>query len=121
MTDIESLAGEQFLYVTTTGRRTGNPHEIEIWFGTNGRTVYILAGGGEKSDTVRNIRAHAAVTVRIGQYTFAGTGRVLEPGDEDALARRLLLEKYEPTYSGDLKEWGATALPVALDLGDEIA
>jgi hypothetical protein len=43
VTDLESLASEQFLYVTTTGRRTGNPHEIEIWFGTNGRTVYILA------------------------------------------------------------------------------
>ena len=43
MTDIESLSSEQFLYATTTGRRTGNPHEIEIWFETNGRTVYILA------------------------------------------------------------------------------
>jgi hypothetical protein len=59
--------------------------------------------------------------VRIGKHTFAGTGRVLGKGEEDALARRLLLEKYEPTYSGDLKEWGETALPVAVDLGDEIS
>jgi deazaflavin-dependent oxidoreductase (nitroreductase family) len=121
VTDAESLSSEQFLYLTTTGRRTGNPHEIEIWFGTNGRTVYILAGGREKSDTVRNIMANRAVRVRIGKHTFAGTGRVLGKGEEDALARRLLLEKYEPTYSGDLKEWGETALPVAVDLGDEIS
>ena len=37
----------------------------------------------------------------------------------DALARRLLLEKYEPAYSGDLSEWGRTALPVAVDLQTE--
>jgi len=41
---------------------------------------------------------------------------VVEDGEEDALARRLLLEKYEPTYSGDLSEWGRTALPVAVEL-----
>lgn len=121
MTELERLAGDQFLYLTTKGRRTGNPHEIEIWFGTSGRTVYILAGGRGESDTVRNIMADPAVTVRIGKRTFAGTGRVLGMGEEDALARRLLLDKYEPTYSGDLKEWGETALPVALDLGDEVS
>lgn len=121
MTDIDALSGEPFMYVTTTGRRTGNPHEIEIWFGTNGRTLYFLAGGGERSDTVRNIMAAPGVTVRLGKHTFAATGRVLGEGEEDALARRLLLAKYEPTYSGDLSEWGATALPVALDLGDEIS
>lgn len=120
MTGIQSLSSEQFIYVTTTGRRTGNPHEIEIWFGTNGRTVYILAGGGERSDTVRNIKSNSSVKVRIGQHTFAGSGRVLGEGEEDAMARRLLLAKYEPAYSGDLKEWGETALPVAIDLGDEM-
>jgi deazaflavin-dependent oxidoreductase (nitroreductase family) len=104
------------MYVTTTGRRTGKPHEIEIWFGMSGSTVYLLAGGGQKSDTVRNILAHPAVTVRIGRRTFPGTGRVLGKGKEDKTARRLLLEKYRPTYSGDLTEWAETALPVAIDL-----
>lgn len=120
MPDFESLGSEQFIYVTTTGRRTGNPHEIEIWFGLSGETAYFMAGDGEKSDTVRNIKANPEVSVRLGERTFAGTGRVLGSGKEDAMARRLLLAKYEPAYSGDLKEWGATALPVAIDLGDEI-
>jgi hypothetical protein len=44
---------------------------------------------------------------------------VVEDADEDALARRLLLEKYEPTYSGDLSDWGRTALSVAVDLDPE--
>jgi len=121
VTSLESLSGEQFMYVTTTGRRTGNPHEIEIWFGMSGSTVYLLAGGGKDSDTVRNILADPAVTVRIGGRTFRGTGRVLGSGSEDKTARRLLLDKYQPTYSGDLTEWSETALPVAIDLAGESA
>jgi hypothetical protein len=36
--------------------------------------------------------------------------------EEDTTARKLLLEKYSPTYSGDLTEWSETALVVAVDL-----
>ena len=115
--DLESLAGEPFCYVTTNGRRTGKPHEIEIWFGLEGETLYMLSGGRDRSDWVRNIVAHPDVTVRIGEQVFSGTGRAVEAGtDEDALARRLLLEKYSSTYSGDLTDWGRTALPVAIHL-----
>jgi deazaflavin-dependent oxidoreductase (nitroreductase family) len=106
-----------YCYVTTTGRVTGRPHTIEIWFALEGETLYILAGGRERSDWVRNARKTPTVTVRIGETTFAGRARIVEPDtDEDALARRLLLEKYGPRYSGDLSNWGRTALPVAIDL-----
>jgi deazaflavin-dependent oxidoreductase (nitroreductase family) len=114
---LEDLAGEPFCYVRTTGRVTGRPHEIEIWFGLRGQTIYMLAGGRERSDWVRNIVARPEVKVRIGEREFAGAGRVLEAGtEEDALARRLLLDKYSSTYSGDLTDWGRTALPVAVEL-----
>jgi deazaflavin-dependent oxidoreductase (nitroreductase family) len=121
MQDLAPLAGEKFLYLTTTGRRTRAPHEIEIWFGMRGRSVYMLSGGRDKSDWVRNLTANPSVTVRLGGRTFAGSARIVNEAKEDAEARRALLEKYEPTYSGDLKEWGATALPIAVDLGAEIA
>jgi hypothetical protein len=32
------------------------------------------------------------------------------------MARRLLLDKYSSSYSGDLSDWGRAALPVAIDL-----
>ena len=116
--DDASLGGEQFCYLTTTGRVTGRPHTIEIWFGLNERTLYMLSGNGprQRADWVRNLMKTPAVSVRIGEREFAGVGRIVNDAQEDALARRLLLEKYEPTYSGDLSEWGRTALPVAVDL-----
>jgi deazaflavin-dependent oxidoreductase (nitroreductase family) len=111
-----ALASEAFCYLTTKGRVSGRPHEIEIWFGLDGRTLYMLSGGGHDSDWVRNLVLAPAVTVRIASQTFEGIARVVSEGAEDGLARRLLLEKYEPTYSGDLSDWGKTALPIAVDL-----
>lgn len=111
-----SPTDEAFCYITTTGRVTGRPHEIEIWFGKRDSTIYMLSGGGDRSDWVRNIAANPEVSVRIGVVRFRGRGRTVTDQEEDALARRLLLEKYAPTYSGDLDEWGRTALPVAVDL-----
>jgi deazaflavin-dependent oxidoreductase (nitroreductase family) len=113
-----ALANADYCYVTTTGRITGKPHTIEIWFALEGETLYILAGGRERSDWVRNARKTPDVSVRIGETAFAARARIIEPDtDDDALARRLLLEKYGPRYSGDLSNWGRTALPVAIDLG----
>ena len=80
------------------------------------RTLYLLSGGRESSDWVRNLVATPEVTVEIGDRTSQGVARVLEPdGEEDALARRLLVEKYSPRDSSDLREWGRTSLAIAID------
>lgn len=111
-----SLGSEQYCYLTTTGRRSGEPREIEIWFGLEGSTAYMLSGGGNQSDWVRNLMSDSQVKVRIGENIFDGRARIVTNADEDARARELLLAKYSPSYSGDLSEWGRTALPVAVDL-----
>jgi deazaflavin-dependent oxidoreductase (nitroreductase family) len=116
VTDTAALAAKPFCYVTTTGRVSGQPHTIEIWFAIERRTLYILSGGGDRSDWVRNLMRRPETSVRIGGEEFAGRGRVVDEGGEDRLARRLLLAKYGPTYAGDLSDWGRTALPVAIDL-----
>lgn len=107
-------AGEPYAYLTTIGRRTGRPHRIEIWFAVRDRLVYLLAGGRERSDWVRNLQANAHVMVELGDETHAGTARVLQAGTvEDQRARALLVGKYR---EGDnLDEWGRTALPVEIE------
>ncbi len=108
------LADEQYCYLTTMGRVTGKPHEIEIWYALDGGTIYLLSDD-HGSDWVRNLRRTPEVTVRIAGETFGGRARVVEDGGEDQLARRLLVEKYERN-PGDLSNWRRTALPVAVDL-----
>ena len=115
-----SIATEVYCYLTTTGRVTGSPHEIEIWFGVDesgeASTLYLLSGGRDRSDWVRNLLVNPAVQVRVGSATSEAAARLVTDPAEDALARRLLLEKYQPGYGSDLGNWGRTALPVALDL-----
>ncbi|MDQ4128078.1 MAG: nitroreductase family deazaflavin-dependent oxidoreductase, partial [Actinomycetota bacterium] len=55
------------------------------------------------------------VSVRIADKRFDGRARVVEDPEEDGLARRLLVEKYERN-PGSLANWGRTALPVAVAL-----
>ena len=109
-----------YAYLTTTGRITGSPHRIEIWFAREDDTIYLLAGDGERSDWVRNLMVSSAVVLEIGERKRTTTGRVIERGtDADVAARRALLEKYQPTSSDDLATWGRTALAVAIDWPDE--
>jgi deazaflavin-dependent oxidoreductase (nitroreductase family) len=117
VTWLDGRAGEPFCYLTTRGRRTGNPHEIEIWFGAANGRLYMLSGGGRRADWVRNLEAAPEVTVRIGEEARPGRARLVVDPDEDALARRLLADKYdEKEADGSLDEWARTALPVAVEL-----
>ncbi len=111
---------EPYCYLTTTGRVTGRPHTIEIWFGHTAErpdTIYLMSGGRDGSDWVRNIRRDASVSVRIAERTFDARARVVDAGTpEDATARDLLFAKYQEGYANDLTNWRNTALPIALEL-----
>lgn len=112
----ETLAASEYCYLTTSGRITGRPHRIEIWFALHEGVVYLLAGDGERADWVRNLLVSTDVVLEIGDRRRTLRARAVPPStDEDALARRLLVEKYQPGYGEDLSEWGCTALPVAID------
>ncbi len=114
---LNRFAKQEYCYLTTTGRVTGKPHEIEIWFGLTEATIYMLSGGGEASDWVKNLRHNPSVNVRIGKEKFKGRARFVSQGAEDQMARRLLAGKYQGWHEGRrLSEWARTALTVAVEL-----
>jgi deazaflavin-dependent oxidoreductase (nitroreductase family) len=115
-----ALGSEPFAYLTTTGRRSGLPREIEIWFvlSDDGASVHVLAGAPDRARWLANARADPAVRVRIGGEERAGRAEVPEPGGaEDAAARAALVAKYGPGHGGDLRPWarrgGLLAIRVA--------
>ena len=111
-----ALAALDFGYVTTRGRTSGRPHRIEIWFAASpdSDTIFMLSGGRDRADWVRNLVASPRCTVEIGDARFTGYGRVIEGTDEDEPARTLVYDKY--ASGDDLASWRATALPIAIDL-----
>jgi len=115
----ESLKDEEYCYVTTTGRVTGKPHRIEIWFGLNNNTIYLLSGNKERSDWVKNMLKDSSVTVKIARKTFKAAARIVTDEQEAMMARNMLADKYhERKANGSLGTWARTALPVAMDLMD---
>ena len=114
--DLHILADADYCYLTTTGRVSGRPHTIEIWFALHEHTVYMLSGAGDRSDWVKNILHSPAVQVKINGIMFSGQARVVNGVAEDASARTLVSTKYTPRTSDDLRDWSRTSLPVAVDL-----
>jgi deazaflavin-dependent oxidoreductase (nitroreductase family) len=102
-------------YLTTVGRVTGQPHEIEIWFAVDRGVVYLLSGSGGNSDWCRNLDANAAAEFTIDGTPYPVLGRRVNDPDEDARARSAVFAKYSARYAGDLVEWHDASAPFALD------
>ncbi|MFN8402664.1 MAG: hypothetical protein U0V48_03800 [Anaerolineales bacterium] len=111
------LASEEYCYLTTTGRVTGNPHEIEIWFGMKGDSLYLLSerraqiGLGEEPDE-ESQRHRADRTTPLHRDGQAGSvcGRWNPPPDPP---RRQI---QRTRSDGSLSEWAQSALVVAIDI-----
>jgi len=113
----ERLTGEDFAYLVTTGRKTGRPHRIEIWFAIENGVLYMLSGGGDSADWVRNIRKDREVRIQVGSRSTAAKARMVRATREDQRARELLDEKYMGWKAGkSLSSWARGATPVAVDL-----
>jgi len=116
MDELTAVANDDFCYLTTRGRVSGRPHEIEIWFALDTRTLYLLSGGGDRSDWVLNLRADPRVTVRVRDATHEAIARIVGPGNESERGRRLVFDKYQPRYDGSLDRWRRESLLVALEV-----
>ena len=75
---LQDIANKQVLYLTTIGRSTGLPREIEIWFVVWCERLYLFAETGEAPGWFKNIRREPKVTVRIGEWHTDATARVLD-------------------------------------------
>ena len=91
----------EFLYLTTTGRRSGLLREIEIWFTRWSGRYYVIAERRRRSQWARNLLADPRVRVRVGRRRFRGRARVVDASAEPELSRTVR------TRSREKYGWGA--------------
>lgn len=60
------MTASKYLYLTTTGHRSGKSHVIEIWYVEHDGCYYIVSEKGEGAHWVQNIRANPAIRFRLG-------------------------------------------------------
>lgn len=118
---LDRWEGEPCAYLTTIGRRSGRPHRIEIWFAAEGERLYLMSGGRDRADWVRNILANPHVTVELGDGMHEGIARIVQAGfAEDTRVRELLVSKYA-TPGNPLDDWGRTSLAVIVEFPADAA
>ncbi len=96
---------ESFLYLTTTGRKSGLPRRIEIWYVCHNGGYYLVSERRERSHWVQNLQRDSSVQFSVGPRarkdavvpTTQATARTVEAADEPQLAATitsLMDEKY---------------------------
>jgi len=79
-----NFAHEQYLYLTTQGRKTGLPREIEIWFTCREGRFYLIAEY-PASNWVQNLRANPQAQVRVARQSFTAQARFVTAEAEPEL------------------------------------
>lgn len=82
---------ETFLYLTTTGRTTGLPRQIEIWFVEHQGKYYVVSEMRERSGWVRNLAKTPAVSFSVGTRESQESRRTTT-----AAAARIVTKDVEP-------------------------
>jgi deazaflavin-dependent oxidoreductase (nitroreductase family) len=90
---LRRVAGKQTLRLTHYGRKTGKPHEVTIWFVTEGDKVYLTTGNVSRQ-WVKNVRQTPRVKLAIGGEAFEGEARFVTDRRELDRVTSKALRKY---------------------------
>ncbi len=116
---ISRVAHEKYIHLTTRGRKTGNPHAVELWFAVAGKKIY-LSHEGVYSDWMKNILEHSEVEFRIGKTQFRGNARIAKSGEVFDLGKRALYLKYYGKADEDtINDWFSESTIVEISMTDE--
>ena len=89
-----ALATDQVIDITTTGRQTGQPRRIEIWFHRVDDKYYITGTPGRPRSWYANLVAHPEFTFHLKQSATAdlpATARpVTDPAEREKVLDRIL-------------------------------
>ena len=111
-----STARERTIDITTTGRRSGRPHRIEVWFFRAGDQIYLSSSPGRK-DWYANLLANPTFTFHLKNDVQADLAARGTPITDEQERRRVF-----ETFIDDLNQPSNPArLPQPLYVDDWLA
>jgi len=114
--ELRNVASQRLIHVTTTGRKTGKPHTVELWFAVKDGKVY-LSHEGSETDWMKNIRHSDRVSFEMAGKSFRGRAGTLENGSKEAWeAEVALYEKYYGKASKEIiEDWFSLSKLIAVE------
>lgn len=100
---MNAIAKARSLKLTTTGRRSGKPHTVSLWFVPHQGKVYVSSDDFQRRDWCRNILACPEVRVVVGGVELKGTARPVDNPAQWEEIKRLRYERYRGAFMGMAK------------------
>ena len=85
-----ALASDQVIDITTTGRKSGQPRRIEIWYHRLDGKYYITGTPGRPRDWYANLVAHPSFTFHLKESAVADLPATARPITETAEREKVL-------------------------------
>lgn len=91
---IDAAKNEREVAFTTFGRKTGKPHDVTIFFVTDGHRLFIVSGQGMAGQWPQNLAARGDGMLHLGGLEVQVKSRhVIDPGET-----RMISELYGSKY-----------------------
>lgn len=114
----QALAKDRVIDITTTGRTSGRPSRVEMWFHNLDGAIYISGSPGTR-DWYANMVANPDFTFHLKKSAVANLPAratpITDPDDRRAIMARILSGI---NSSGDLEEWVARSPLVTVAFED---
>lgn len=92
--DLEKVADESTVELTTIGRKSGARHTKPIWFVYEQGHLYLQSGSEGKTDWYLNLKQNPQITLKIGTLTFHGKAKFIDDPKETERIHELFRTKY---------------------------
>jgi len=92
--NLEGVADESILNITTIGRKSGKPRTRPIWFVYDQGKIYLQAGKEGNTDWYKNLQKNPEVGLAIDELTLKGQAHTVEGEAETERVHDLFREKY---------------------------
>ena len=87
--------------ITVTGRTSGRPISLPIWFALDGKKLYLIPVKGSDTDWYKNLRKTPTIRLEARGKTFTTSARLLT--DEAQIGK--VLEKFRDKYGRNVKSY----------------
>ena len=114
--DINGLASEKYIHLTTLGRITKKLHTVELWFAVAEEKIY-LSHEGDYTDWMKNILKDEHVEFEIRDIRLKGKAKIVEKGKAFEIGKHALYRKYYGEAGEDIiDDWFSESTVIEISL-----
>jgi deazaflavin-dependent oxidoreductase (nitroreductase family) len=92
--ELEEVASQSTVEITTIGRKSGKPHSIPIWFVYDEGRFYIQSGQDGKTAWYQNLKKDPQIKLKLDTLAFAGKAKFIDDEKETERIHGLFRRKY---------------------------